>query len=207
MKQTQLTAIIAMAFVGCVFNSTANAAELRVGSAETYLTIQAAYNAASAGDTILVVDATHNEQGIAINRAAVLSITISGMGALNTEIVGSGTNRIFTVTQGQVTFRDMTIRDGNIAGAGGGIYYYLAGGSLTIENCAVSNMTASTNDGGGVYFGVWIWAPAGFKSATETTEPLKARLPMSKSSCRSRLTSMCFPSSPSVLKGKKENPW
>ena len=79
-------------------------------------------------------------------------LTIQGNGAANTIIDGGGIDRVFHVCPGggcanTVTLRGVTIRNGSVAGYGGGIYN--AAGTTTVDSSTVSANTA-TNSGGGI---------------------------------------------------------
>ena len=119
-----------------------------------YLTITAAIAVATNGDTITITggtDNTHTEEGVEINR----NLVIMGQGQ-NTTIVqahasqGSATDRVFdVVTLVTATFKNMTIRHGNVTGNGGGI-------AITEEtDVTISNVTITDNDatiyGAGIY--------------------------------------------------------
>lgn len=84
------------------------------------------------------------------------SMTITGTGAGKTIIQANAnpntaTYRVFYVYSASainVTFTNMTIRNGNVTGVGGGIYNY--DDLVTISYCIFNSNTAS-NDGGGIY--------------------------------------------------------
>jgi len=82
---------------------------------------------------------------LVVNDPAGLIIT--GLGAGNTKIDGGGVDRVFNVTAGDITFNDVTIRNGDVIGNGGGIF---ATGNVTLNKSEVSGNTAS-QDGGGIF--------------------------------------------------------
>ncbi len=85
--------ILSMLFV-VVLNVGASPAELHVGPGQPYETIQAAVNAASSGDTIIVHPSTYDEQ-VVIGK----SLTIQGFGD-NTIIKPSSAAKLTTVLDG-----------------------------------------------------------------------------------------------------------
>ncbi|MBP0018298.1 MAG: CHAT domain-containing protein [Cyanobacteria bacterium SBLK] len=78
------------------------------------------------------------------------NLEISGaFGASNVAIDGAGTSRIFDIVGGgSVTLDYLTIRNGNVSGAGGGIL--ADGGTLNINNSTISGNTSSS-PGGGIF--------------------------------------------------------
>jgi hypothetical protein len=116
--------------------------------------LRAAVTAANPGDTItipaLTVSLTSGQISIGKN------LTITGAGARQTTISGTGQSRVFDVTAGAVSISAATITGGDgfdmpggTAGAGGGIL--VGGGSLTLADAAVSgNQTTGTNEGSGI---------------------------------------------------------
>jgi hypothetical protein len=118
-----------------------------------FTTIQAAidYAAAADGAIIEITDPIHIEAGIVVNK----NITVRGLGADGTivqarETPGRGPDRVFSIEEGAtVILKGLTIRYGKPAirdEHGGGI---MNDGTLTLENCVVTNNVA---DGGG---GIW----------------------------------------------------
>jgi hypothetical protein len=118
-----------------------------------FTAIQAAIDDASTapGDIIGVMDATHTEAGIIVNK----NVIIQGQGPSSSILQGdpareNGPDRVFLITsETTVTIRGMTIRHGQPTGDvedGGGI---LNQGTLTLEGCIVSDNTA--RNGGAMY--------------------------------------------------------
>ncbi|HWX15018.1 MAG TPA: choice-of-anchor Q domain-containing protein [Chthoniobacterales bacterium] len=112
-------------------------------------TIQAAINAASAGDTVIVNDGTYTlTSPITISSAIVLS---SVNGASATVLDGQQSVRCVSITDPGAIVNGFTVQNGR-ARTGGGIYCI----NGTIENCTVLNNIATGNDsgdglGGGIY--------------------------------------------------------
>lgn len=117
-----------------------------------FITIQAAIDDVDTTDgaTIEVTDAIHTEAGIVVNK----DVTIWGLGAEGTivqghETPGKAPERVFLVEEGAtVILKGLTIRHGKPSlqeECGGGIANK---GTLTLENCVVSDNTA--NDGAGI---------------------------------------------------------
>jgi hypothetical protein len=80
-------------------------------------------------------------------------LTVTGPGSDQLDISGANTYRVFTVNSGQaVTITGLTVRDGHIAGVGGGIW---SAGTLYLEDVRIVDSTASglwpSGNGGGVY--------------------------------------------------------
>jgi hypothetical protein len=118
-----------------------------------FSTIQAAIDDPSteAGAIIEITDPIHTEAGIVVNK----NITVRGLGADGTivqarETPGRGPDRVFSIEEGAtVILKGLTIRYGKPAirdEHGGGV---MNDGTLTLENCVVTNNVA---DGGG---GIW----------------------------------------------------
>ena len=107
-----------------------------------YTNIQGAENHVSVGNTIILAGTAIFESGITID----INLTISGEGSSNTYIQsaqtsGTASERIFYIFYSIVTLSDMTIRYGLP-----GIYNR---GTLSLNNCTVSENTSSS--GGGIY--------------------------------------------------------
>src|SRR5262249_16278576 len=108
--RTRFFVALLMMLVACAtLAAPADAATLTVcASGCGYITIAAAIAAASAGDTIDILDALHNESNITVGK----SLTIQGQGLPNTIVQaadepGSGAGRIFSVPAGvTVTIQD-----------------------------------------------------------------------------------------------------
>jgi filamentous hemagglutinin family protein len=108
--------------------------------------------AALAGDTIKF-DPTLNGTAIVLTGEIAFTtsdLTISGNGSTNTIIDGGGVGRVFNITANvPVTFDSVTIRNGSVAGNGGGIR---SSGAVTLTNSTVSvNMTSFNGNGGGIF--------------------------------------------------------
>ncbi|MHC1744626.1 MAG: MopE-related protein [Syntrophobacteraceae bacterium] len=112
-------------------------------------TIQAALDAASNGDTVLIAPGTYHENDLDFLGKAV---TLRCDGTADSCVLdGSGFSRVFNLHSGEgpgTVIRGFTIRNGNAGAAayGGGIYLYNA--SPTIEDCVIASNEAIW--GGGV---------------------------------------------------------
>ena len=161
-----ISGILALAWIA--FPMTANAAELHVGSGQTYSTISNAITAASDGDVIIVHDGTYTEN-VVVNK----QLTIQSVNGPNTTTVvaASTTDHVFEVPVGNVTINGFSIYG---ATGGGRVGIYLTSvTNCTIENnrcgwdgthtnyygiymnassnCAINNNTASYNTEQGIY--------------------------------------------------------
>jgi hypothetical protein len=106
----------------------------------TYPTIQAAVNDATCA-TINVAAGTYTEL-VTINR----NVTIRGDGQDVTFVDGSGSGRVFEISQVTVTIKGVTIQHGNAGfGLGGGIANF---GTLTVANSTITDNTAGVEGGG-----------------------------------------------------------
>jgi hypothetical protein len=104
-------------------------------------TIQAAVDKANQSDTILIATGIYTQ-----NTTIDKSLTINGAGREETVIDGAAVNSVFTVTVATtVTIAALTITNGN-ATNGGGIQNY---GTLTLDDCQVSNNLAVGDDAHG----------------------------------------------------------
>ena len=143
-------------------------------------TIQYAVNVSNPDDTIHVAAGTYTQAGITVDG----DLTILGEGADKTIIQAAATrqeasDRVLDITPGhEVIIKDLTIKNGNVTGSGGGIrvdkssltlidatieFNVAAGtsnsngggievrnGWLTLDACTINDNTAS-NAGGGIY--------------------------------------------------------
>ena len=109
--------------------------------------LAAAIAAASAGDTINIPAGTHTvSPALNINK----DLTLAGAGAASTiiqaaENPGQANDRVIFVGSFVVNIRNVTIRNGNTAGDGGGLYNT---GTLTLEASTVSGNAAGSLAGG-----------------------------------------------------------
>ena len=78
------------------------------------------------------------------------SITIAGPGAENLAVNGNNQSRVFHIASGQtVTISGLTITNGHASDSGGGIYNDHA--VLILNDCTISDNSASGNLGGGIH--------------------------------------------------------
>jgi parallel beta-helix repeat protein len=133
-----------------------------VGPSGNYKTIQAAVNAASAGNTIVVSNGTYKE-----NVHVGKSLTIKAAGGTTPVVDGSGKDSCFFVNSKNVRIEGFTLQNSGasdcgiymaasnailanntINGCGWGIYLSSAGGSCTLRG---NTVTGSTTVGIGLY--------------------------------------------------------
>jgi len=113
-------------------------------------TIGHAVSLARSGDSIRIAAATYIE-----NLLIGVNVTVIGSGAKTTIIDGARIGTVVNVSNGfVVSLTNLTIRNGNAHGFGGG--GIVNAGTLTINNCTISNNTAfgsdfGGGDGGGIY--------------------------------------------------------
>ena len=138
--------LVLVSFIaGGAMTSDANAATLVVP--DTFTTIQAAVDAASSGDTVLVKPGVYFEHISITNKNIILT---SSEGAEKTIIDGSGTGRPLYGTGASNTVIDgFTFTNGR-ATWGAGVY--IGNCWVTIRNCIITKNTADYN-GGGIYAG------------------------------------------------------
>jgi len=98
---------------------------------QEYPTIQAAVNAAGAGDIIEVGSGTYLENVI-VNK----TVTIKGDSATTTIVDGSGKDMVFNIQEDNVELSDLTIRNG---GSYSGVTIYDPYDGLTIRNTRVTD--------------------------------------------------------------------
>ncbi|MEM9539142.1 MAG: DUF4347 domain-containing protein [Cyanobacteria bacterium P01_E01_bin.42] len=128
--------------------------------------INAANNNANTADTVSTTTGIFGNDEIRFS--GDMTINLGGMalsiddnagnliidGQTNQIVVdGSATSTVFTISNAggsaNVTFKNLTIQNGNIGGSGGGILNPSNGATLTVENSTVTGNTAGT--GGGIY--------------------------------------------------------
>ena len=114
-----------------------------------HVSIQAAIDAAGAGDVITVTDAEHTEANVVVDN----DVTIQGQGAANTTVQAGAdpdlaNGRVFEITAGvTATIRDMSIQNGRVVGSpaqGGGIQN---AGDLTLQRIVLRDNTAEGQSG------------------------------------------------------------
>jgi predicted outer membrane repeat protein len=145
----------------------AQATILKVGPSETYTTIQAAVDVASAGDEIWVQSGTYTLGAtIDIGKAISLYGGFTGSETLRSQrnwttnatiIDGNNSVRCFMVYS-TITIDGFTITKGNNSSKGAGIWNGKSAtsvsGYLTLNNCILSN-NVSTGDSGGAILNDW----------------------------------------------------
>jgi CSLREA domain-containing protein len=101
-----------------------------------------------AGTYLLTIAGSDGEDASANGDLDITSdLTISGAGAATTIVDGNGTNRVFEIFVGPVSFSGLTIRNGLAAGFGGGINNRSTS-TVTITNSVISNNQANGFGGG-----------------------------------------------------------
>jgi len=114
-----------------------------------FTTLQAAVQAAGAGDALGVLDAVHTEQGIVLDK----DLTILGQSSDGTVVqghveFGEATESVFVVAEGAtVILKDLTIRHGSPESGmevGGAVENR---GAVTLERCIITDNSASAGGG------------------------------------------------------------
>jgi pectin methylesterase-like acyl-CoA thioesterase len=143
MQPVKILASVGAALVvwGLVLAYTANPAHaaptICVVDGACHTSLQAAIDAANAGDTIEIGAGEDTEAGIVISK----NLTIRGQSASQSIVQAAAspstaTNRVFVINAGvTATLEDLTVRYGYINGAGGGISN---NGALTLQRVTVS---------------------------------------------------------------------
>jgi hypothetical protein len=103
---------------------------------------------AAPGSTVMLPDGMYQ---LALPGGLTISadVMVTGAGATSTSIDGQQLDRVFTISSGTVTFRDVTVTNGHTRGGfagGGGIRN---SGTLSLTDCVVSNNTSENAEGGG----------------------------------------------------------
>lgn len=78
-------------------------------------------------------------------------VTVNGPGARSILINGGGVNRLFAISNSNVSISGLTIAYGFADTGGGGGGFNVSGGSLTLTDCFVLAHTASGTNGGALY--------------------------------------------------------
>ncbi|MDD2600061.1 MAG: right-handed parallel beta-helix repeat-containing protein, partial [Kiritimatiellae bacterium] len=134
-------------FSTVLFGFAMQAAEIKVGAGETYTTIQAAINAATAGDTIIVAAGTYTES-VYVGK----SLEIIGAGAAATIVDGNAADSVLSVIGDiDVAVSGLTLKNGS-AEWGGGVYASIIVDILTLSltDCVIKNNKATVYGGGGL---------------------------------------------------------
>jgi hypothetical protein len=152
---TGLLVVVAMVLGA---GASAQAATVTNGNDSGSGSLRAAVAAASPGETITVPTLTVflTSGQIVVSK----SVTITGAGARQTTISGTGQSRVFDVTGGTVSISGVTVTGGDgvetpggTAGAGGGILVG-SGGTLTLADSTVTgNQTMGAGAGSGIEAG------------------------------------------------------
>ncbi|HDS44588.1 MAG TPA: hypothetical protein ENN68_00550 [Methanomicrobia archaeon] len=132
-----LVAAIVLISVLTLLTTGASAAELHVGTGQTYATIQAAVDAGNQGDTIIVHDGTYNEN-VDVNKRLTIQ---SQNGSAVTTVQALGTGDVFHVTADYVNISGFTVTGASNATYAG---IYLD----NVSNCNIFNNIASSNNHG-----------------------------------------------------------
>ena len=111
-------------------------------------TLQAALNAASAGDTLELTDGTYTGNGNSVLEISK-DITIRAQNSGQAVLDGGNARRVISITSGTVTLEGLGITKGS-AVSGGGVS--ITGSStVTMSECFIYLNTASSANGGGVF--------------------------------------------------------
>jgi ferredoxin len=108
-----------------------------------FSTVQAAIEAAAAGDTITLCAGSFTGN-LTINK----DLTLVGAGEDVTTLQGDGAGTVVTINGGIVKLQDLRITGGAGADYGGGIYN---AGTLTLTGCTVSGNNTDNGYGNGIY--------------------------------------------------------
>ena len=140
--------ICASIVAALVLAGTTTAATINVPA--DYTTIQAAVNAASDGDEILVAPGTYTGTGAEVVDMLGKAITLRSSGTAEETILdGESVNQVVRCTNGETSaavLEGFTITGGFSESFGGGIY--CSNSSPTITGCTISNNTAGSSGGG-----------------------------------------------------------
>ncbi|MCP4421496.1 MAG: hypothetical protein GY805_33210, partial [Chloroflexi bacterium] len=146
------------------------------GVCDASCSIRDAISEATSGDNITIPAGSHTLSATYGTLTVTKSLIFNGNSATDTFIDAQGNSRVFNITDGTVTFNNLTIQGGNlITGTGGGINAIdtaslildstiisgnntpdngggiaLTRGSLTLTNSQIMSNT-SGHDGGGIY--------------------------------------------------------
>lgn len=144
---------ILLTMLGAAFATSATAATTRIASTEAEL--RGAITASAAGDSINIIENITVTSEVVVNK----SITINGNGLTVTVpipgVTDAGANetapstfRVFRVSAGSVTFTNMTVKGGNIQGAG---FQVANAAAANLSGVVVSNGRNSGGGGGGIH--------------------------------------------------------
>jgi len=148
----RLYSILAVFFVGLTAAGGASGDIILVPTDEP--TIAAAIAAAGPADNIELLPGTYTEPGLTIDKDVTIGAYNYGDPADHiiqaADTPGTASDRVFTITNGWTVLQGVTIRNGNVAGSGGGIYCSGINTTLDLWNCTVSGNEAGAR-GGGIY--------------------------------------------------------
>jgi len=144
---------IAIVFALAAFMPSASAAELHVGTGQTYSTIQSAINAANTvNNTIIVHDDTYKEN-LVVNKSDLIIRSDNGSSVTFITSNQTDTHVVNITNQTNVTLDNFTIRDAYGANKDvAGIYMYNAS-ECTISNNSVTNISAANKTDAN---GIWV---------------------------------------------------
>jgi len=147
-----VTMLVILVFT--VFSAPVSAADLHVGLSQTYSTIQAAINAASPYDTIIVHDGTYNEN-VEVDKSHLTIHSHNGSSFTTVSASLNPDDHVFNITdQTNVTLEGFEIRDANGTSQGVAGIYMDNASDCNISDNIVMNISAT---GWNNAFGILLW--------------------------------------------------
>ena len=122
-----------------------------LGSCSSSCSVRDAVATAADGDTVQIPAGTYVLTLGAIAIDGKIGLTLAGAGARSTILDGNAASRVLEVGENNenvtLTISDLTVRNGQTGGAGGGI---ISESTLTVLRCLITNNRAGSA-GGGIY--------------------------------------------------------